>query len=141
MEGATLLIPPEFTRQSPLGFDVHAHTRPGYMMWGAPPTCDVLKSQSIEYHWNAPVAFPGGYRARSEWLQERRECQWMVQGRTARVVTGLVPDPWDATGGKYHTIAAWADVQPGVHLWVFARAESAAEQERLFAVFQSLRFR
>jgi hypothetical protein len=32
-------------------------------------------------------------------------------------------------------------MQPAVHLWVFARAESAAEQERLFAVFQSLRFR
>lgn len=138
---AVLRVPPEYILEHSVETDTD-RPRGEFARWIVPPTdpSSILPARTIVYHWGTPVPLPGGYRAGSELLQEHRECEWTVQGRTARVVAGWLPDD----RGKprtYHTVAAWSDVQPGVHLMVFTRAESAAEQERLFAVLRSLRFR
>ena len=67
--------------------------------------------------------------------REYRACRATVDGRMVRLMTAR------ATDGAYFAGAAWRDLEPGLHLSVFVRSETAAGQEEALAIFRSIDFR
>lgn len=75
------------------------------------------------------LAEPGGEQ------RDRRACRATVDGRMVRLVTARDAD------GTYVAGAAWRDLEPGLHLTLYARSATAAGQQAALAAFRSIDFR